>query len=246
MTAKVLGYARVSTAEQAEEGHSLAAQRERIVAYCRAHELELVEVIEDAGASAATLERPGLRRVMAGLASTRATTISTPHPRKSSAQHPPSITGIVVTRLDRLTRSLDDFRDLVRHHGLGQTWQLHAIGEHIDTSSATGELMLHLLLSVAQWERRRIGERISEVIQHRKRSEGRSYGRVPFGYRRTAGVLEPIAEQQAILAGIRTSRSHGDSLESIASHLNSAGVRGSRGGSWTATSVRRALNALAA
>jgi DNA invertase Pin-like site-specific DNA recombinase len=64
---RVIGYARVSTEEQAAGGFSLEAQEAKIRGYCGAYDLELVEIISDPGASARTLDRPGMARVLAEL-----------------------------------------------------------------------------------------------------------------------------------------------------------------------------------
>src|SRR5438309_2355161 len=64
---RVIGYVRVSTDEQASHGVSLAAQAEKVRAYCALYDLELVELIDDPGASAKTLDRPGLARALAAL-----------------------------------------------------------------------------------------------------------------------------------------------------------------------------------
>ena len=61
---QALGYARVSTDEQAREGVSLDAQQSRIRAYCEAKELELVDMLTDDGISGKTLERPALRELL--------------------------------------------------------------------------------------------------------------------------------------------------------------------------------------
>ena len=64
---KAIGYIRVSTSEQAAEGVSLAAQEAKIRAYCELNDLELVELISDAGLSAKTTNRAGLIRAMTAL-----------------------------------------------------------------------------------------------------------------------------------------------------------------------------------
>ena len=53
-TKTAIGYVRVSTEEQATSGVSLAAQAAKVRAYCALYDLDLVELIEDAGASAKT------------------------------------------------------------------------------------------------------------------------------------------------------------------------------------------------
>ena len=61
---KVLGYVRVSTEEQAEIGVSLEAQQAKLTAYASLYDLELVEVVVDAGVSAKSFHRPGLQRAL--------------------------------------------------------------------------------------------------------------------------------------------------------------------------------------
>src|SRR5688500_8100049 len=82
---RLVGYVRVSTGEQAREGHSLAAQRERIETWGRLHDVPIVAIVEDAGVSATTLDRPGLQRALAMIKAGEAD-------------------GLIVTKLDRLTR----------------------------------------------------------------------------------------------------------------------------------------------
>ena len=64
---RVLAYVRVSTEMQADGGHSLEAQRSKVAAWCALHDAELVAVFEDAGLSAATLDRPALAAALAEL-----------------------------------------------------------------------------------------------------------------------------------------------------------------------------------
>ena len=59
-----IGYVRVSTEDQAKEGVSLDNQKSKILAYCQLKDLNLAEIIEDAGISAKNLKRPGVQRVL--------------------------------------------------------------------------------------------------------------------------------------------------------------------------------------
>jgi site-specific DNA recombinase len=61
---RTVAYLRVSTEKQADHGVSLDAQRAKVSAYAALYDLELVEIVVDAGASAKTLERGGLRRAL--------------------------------------------------------------------------------------------------------------------------------------------------------------------------------------
>src|SRR4051794_22694194 len=90
---RVVGYVRVSTDQQAQEGVSLDAQRSRLKAYCVSQDLQLVDIITDDGFSAKSLERPGLRAALGMLTAGKAE-------------------GIVVAKLDRITRSVKDLGHL--------------------------------------------------------------------------------------------------------------------------------------
>ncbi|MBY0275907.1 recombinase family protein [Candidatus Binatia bacterium] len=146
-TSRLLAYARVSTDEQATTGVSLSAQRERIESYVRLYGGELIDVVVDAGVSAKTLRRPGLERLLQQLDEGEAD-------------------GVVVAKLDRLTRSVRDLGDLVEKYFAEGRFVLLSVGEQIDTRSAGGRLVLNLLASVSQWERETIGERTKVALQH--------------------------------------------------------------------------------
>ena len=136
---KVILYCRVSTREQADSGISLDAQRAKLTAYADLYDLDVVEVVEDAGESAKSLKRPGLQRALDML-------------RSGSAE------GLAVVKLDRLTRSIGDWQTLIDDH-FGDRSQLFSVADSIDTRTAAGRMVLNILLSVAQWEREAIGER---------------------------------------------------------------------------------------
>ncbi len=69
---RTVAYIRVSTDKQAEHGISLDAQRAKISAYAKLYDLDLVDVIIDAGVSAKTLARPGLTRALTMLEQSQA------------------------------------------------------------------------------------------------------------------------------------------------------------------------------
>ena len=63
-TKTAIGYVRVSTQEQATEGVSLDAQRDRLRAYCKLHAIKLIDIKADEGISGGTLERPALQAAL--------------------------------------------------------------------------------------------------------------------------------------------------------------------------------------
>ncbi|MBK6462972.1 MAG: recombinase family protein [Myxococcales bacterium] len=224
---KVIGYTRVSTEGQADGGVSLEAQREKLKAYAIALDLELVEIIEDAGYSAKSLKRPGLQRALEHLAEGRATCL-------------------LVTKLDRLTRSVRDLGDLVERY-FGTTFSLLSVGDAIDTRTAAGRLVLNVLTSVAQWEREATGERTREALAHLK-GEGVRLGPPALGWRRgeerdAAGRLAvvDVDEERVTVARIGELRSQGLSLRGIVARLSEEGRRTKRGGRWQPVTVMRVL-----
>lgn len=219
---KLVGYTRVSTEEQASEGVSLDAQRARLQAYAHAFGHELVELIEDAGVSAKSLKRPGLKRALKLLRSGLAD-------------------GLLVTKIDRLTRNVRDLVDLTdRYFGNGRH-VLASVAEAIDTGSAAGRMVLNLLGVIAQMEREQIGERTREALRHKK-SKGAKLGAAPMGKRRDGDAFIDDPAELAVLERARELTAQGFNLSQVARQLGVEGKRTKRGGGvWHATSVRRLL-----
>lgn len=152
----MIGYLRVSTEEQASSGLGLDAQRDTIQRYADAHGWD-IEWAEDAGLSAKSMDRPALQDALTRL-----------HPKKRA------VDGIVVARLDRLSRSVHDFSGLLRLAN-ARKWSVVAIDLGVDTSTPTGRLVANVMMSVAEWEREIIGARTSAAMQAAKR-QGRRFG----------------------------------------------------------------------
>jgi DNA invertase Pin-like site-specific DNA recombinase len=147
-TRRHYGYIRVSTKEQAESGLGLAAQETKIRAHMAAYDREIEEIVVDNGVSASTLVRPGVARLLALIAEGR-------------------VASVTIAKLDRLTRStrdLADLLDLVKKYDV----DLISVGESLDTSTASGRMVVSLLGVVAQWERETISERTKAALAERK------------------------------------------------------------------------------
>ena len=161
---RAVGYVRVSTDIQVQEGVSLDAQKLRIQAHCTAMDIKLVDILVDAGQSAKTLERPGIQVALKMLKQGKADVL-------------------IVMKLDRLTRSVKDlgFR-CETYFCEGRPWSLLSVSDSIDTRSASGKLTLNVLTPVAQWEREAIGDRVREAMQHMK-AQGVYLGAAPYGWK---------------------------------------------------------------
>lgn len=222
---RLIGYVRVSTEEQANSGLSLAEQRRQLAAYCSLYGFELVGVYEDAGVSAATLDREGLQRALAAMKTEGA--------------------GLIVSKLDRLTRRVFDAGELF--DTVFRDRQLVSVGEQLDTSTAAGRLTCNLLVSVAQWERETIGER-TRAAMRQKKAKGQSTGVAPFGYRKEnrggVSVLVPDAVEHPILDRMKKLRGEGRGWSAIAAVLNAEGLpnRTGRVGAWTPAHVYKIMN----
>tara|TARA_R110002033_G_scaffold80395_1_gene131518 strand:+ start:45 stop:641 length:597 start_codon:yes stop_codon:yes gene_type:complete len=140
-TTKAIAYIRVSTGKQENTAHSLVAQREKIQAYASLYDLDIVDYVIETG-SAKNLNREGLDIALNKIKSGE-------------------VSAIIVTKLDRLTRSVADLGLLINEYFTDH--ELLSVSEHIDTRSAGGRLILNILTSVSQWEREAIGERTSAV-----------------------------------------------------------------------------------
>jgi site-specific DNA recombinase len=218
---RVVAYCRVSTEEQAKEGVSLAAQRMSLEKYAAALGHELVDVIEDAGISAKSLKRPGLKRVLKMLRARE-------------------VEGVLITKLDRLTRSTRDMIELIDKHFATGKSALISLGESIDTGSAMGRMILKFFATIAEWEREAIAERTREALQHKIR-QGAQLGAVPLGFKRQGDVLVVDAAEQAVLERVRLLAAGGARLSVIASMLKDEGHKTKRGGAWHITTVRKLL-----
>lgn len=203
---RTIAYLRVSTDKQADKGVSLDAQRAKVEAYAQLYELELCEVIVDAGESAKTLDRPGLQRALAML-------------KRREAD------ALLVVKLDRLTRSVRDLGQLVETHFAPGKAALLSVSEQIDTRSAAGRLVLNVLASVSQWEREAIGERTATAMQHKASQGEYTGGAAPYGFRIAADGehLEEIPEEQAVLSVARNLRASGLTFRRVAAELAARG-----------------------
>ena len=203
----MIGYIRVSTAEQGANGAGLEAQRAAIEAECLRRDWQLVRIDEDV-LSGRTLRRPGLQRALEACRSAEAD-------------------GVVVAKLDRLSRSLVDFAGLLAEARAGG-WNLVALDLGVDLSTPSGEFLANVMASAAQWERRLIGLRTKEALAV-KRAQGVRLGR-------------PATISPGLARRIRSLRTRGHTLQAICDRLNREGVPTPRGGvTWRPSSLRAVL-----
>ena len=240
-------YVRVSTLNQVERD-SLSTQESRLRAYCQANGFTVHKVYTDAGVSAKDTNRPALESLMEDC-------------RRRKIQ------AVLVTALDRITRSL---RDLIK---LVDFFQQHnvrfiSITQNIDSSSSFGRFMRDLLGLIARLEREVVAERVSGDMRHRALLGKWNGGTVPFGYttyhrraeeligqgipedeaRKIAGQrvpepkkLYPDPEEAEVLKRIFETFIQTRSIRKTTHTLNSLGIKTRNGTAWAPSSVHRIL-----
>ncbi|WP_420435960.1 recombinase family protein [Candidatus Poriferisodalis sp.] len=158
MPSRAISYARVSTAEQAESGLSVASQQAQTDAAIRARGWHFVRAVADEGVSGTTppQQRSGLRHALEMLAAAQAD-------------------ALVVSRLDRLGRDTADLLEILTC-SVREGWALVALDAPLDPASAFGECCITIMAAIAQLERRLIGERTKAALAVSK-SQGTRLGR---------------------------------------------------------------------
>lgn len=210
---QVLAYVRVSSEEQAHSRAGIEAQRATIEAEAKRRGWTIIDVIEDAGFSAKDLRRPGIRRAIEVLESGAAR-------------------ALVVSKLDRLSRSMVDFAGLMAK-AQKQSWGIVALDVAVDTTTPSGEAMANVMAAFAQFERRLIGQRTKEALAE-KRKQGVRLGR-------------PRSLPAAVVRRIEREHKQKRPLRQIAAGLNADGVPTAQGGKqWYAGTVRAVLQSRAA
>jgi DNA invertase Pin-like site-specific DNA recombinase len=203
-------YTRKSSEEGlAQDFNSLDAQREACAAYIKSQASEgwklVRERYDDGGVSGGTLERPGLKRLLADVA----------------AGH---IDIVVVYKVDRLTRSLLDFAKLVEAFDKSGT-SFVSITQSFNTTTSMGRLTLNMLLSFAQFEREVTAERIRDKIAQSKARGMWMGGTPPIGYLPDGRSLAIVEQDAAIVRHIFNRYAKLGNVRLLSMELEKSGIR---------------------
>lgn len=181
----MIGYLRVSTDEQ---DHGLDAQRDAVQREAD-HRGWNIQWVEDR-ASGKSLSRVGMGYAL--------------HLLDTGAAD-----GIVVSHLDRLSRSVLDFATVLARAEAGG-WNVVVLDLGLDLTTPQGEFTAHVLAAAAQLERRMIGLRTREALAA-ARDRGTKLGR-------------PASTPEHVVARVVRERDKGRTFQSIADGLNLDGV----------------------
>jgi site-specific DNA recombinase len=231
---KLVGYVRVSSKGQADNT-SLEDQQEKITAYCTALNHELVGLYQDIQSGGKSENRKGLQSAIADMLAGKAD-------------------GLIVVKLDRLGRRASDVLTLIDKELQPNNKALIVIDMNMDTSTATGKLVLTMLAGVAEFEKTQINERMTDGKKARSKTSDYAKGGAPkFGHKplhttnergRIERSLIVDDKEQQIIDIIRRHHKSGKSQRQIAEYLNKQGILSKQGKEWSSTTVGRVLDRL--
>jgi len=155
-------YIRVSTQDQVQHGFSLDAQQDSLENYAKALGYEIFKIYRDEGKSAKDLKRPEMMQLL----------------KDAEAK---KFSAIFIYKLDRFSRSL---KDLILTIDQLKVWGIDFISlqDKIETTSASGKLMFHIISAFAEFERNIIGDRTKFGMQE-KVKQGGFITKAPKGYK---------------------------------------------------------------
>ena len=199
-------YMRVSTEDQAREGFSLPEQKERLETFCKFKDYEIVDYYEDAGISAKTgNHRPEFERLKNDIKAKK-------------------INTIVALKLDRITRSIYDWENLMTFLDENGAY-LDCVNDEINTTSANGKMISRLLMSVSQNEIERTSER-TKIGLAGAIKQGHIPHVAPLGYKREDKRLVIDYSTRDIVVRIFDLYYNGYSYQKISNLFNSEQVLG--------------------
>lgn len=223
VTELAVSYERVSTDEQAKEGFSLEAQRDRNRAYIADQKWHFVRSYVDPGKSGKNLKRPDMQLLLKDL-------------------QQGSFNTVVVHKLDRLTRNIGDLYYLLNlfdKHNI----KLVSITENIVTSTAMGRMFVFMLGIFAQWYRENLAEEVRKGMSTRV-DNGLKIVSVPmYGYTFDEDhnlIVQP--EEAKWVKRIFDRYLEGIGSTNIAKELNDMGIRRSQGALWDQHKVMLTLH----
>lgn len=201
---RAIGYARVSTGKQEDSGAGLDAQHDSLQREAT-HRGWGLTLVTDVASGKAMGNRTELGKALRSLRDGRADIL-------------------VVTKLDRLSRSVSDFA-AVTALAAREGWAIVVLDLGVDMTTPNGKMIAQIMMALAEWERELIGLRTREALKA-VRARGTKLGR-------PSGVTPETAQL------IRVLRSSGQGWRAIAAALTTEGVPTSQGGVWHAATVRK-------
>jgi site-specific DNA recombinase len=203
----IIGYVRVSSAGQVQDGESLPRQIEKIQAYCQLKSLPAPEIIADEGLSGFKASREGFQKLISLCRSGKVQTV-------------------IVYDLSRLSRKVRDtlefIEDTIHKYGV----EFVSLQNDIDTSTPTGKAFLAISAVFNQLYRDEISFKTKEALRHKQGKSEKTGGTVPFGFTLVDGFrLIPEQDETETVKQIHQLRAQGLTLREIAQELEQKGIK---------------------
>ena len=213
-------YCRVSTEEQATEGFSIHAQKDKLTKYAIINDWDIVDYYVDDGISGKNLtERPEVTRLIEDV-------------KKGK------IKNVLIYKLDRLTRSVKDLIYLIELFDKNNC-TFNSQTEKIDTSNAVGRMFVKIIGIFAEFERENLAERVTLGYEQKTREGNYTNCNGVFGYDYIVGKgkLKLNKNEAGYVRKIYNWYLEGESMLKIAKKLKDLNVPTKRGGHWNQSTI---------
>lgn len=219
---QAIGYIRVSTDKQANEGVSLEAQEAAIREWCEANKCSLLGLFRDEGLSGSlpVEDRPGLWDALALMKKAKGC-------------------ALVVTKRDRLSRDYVE-AGLIDRECAKVKSQVIALDGADNSNTPEAMIQRGMFDLFASYERDLIRKRTRTALQHKK-ATGQVYGTTPYGFEAIEGRLVEVQQEAAVVAEIQAARTGGTTLQAICNDLNGRGIPTKTGKQWRPTTIHNLL-----
>ena len=211
-------YPRVSTEDQSRYGHSLDEQEECLKKLCDFKGYEIYKIYREEGVSAKSMNRPKFQEMIEDMKNGK-------------------INKIIVYKLDRLTRSIQDLESICKMIE-EYDCSLESVSEEINTDTATGKFFIRMTTILAQLEIERTSERTKFGLTGAAK-KGHFSGKAPIGYRKINKELVIDDIESEIVKDIFKSYINGLSVCAIAKQLNNKNALNRY---WRTTTIDRMLS----
>ena len=217
-------YMRVSTEDQARDGFSIHAQKDKLTKYALANDWNIVDYYIDDGISGKNLtERGEVTRLIEDVKSKK-------------------INNVLVYKLDRLTRSVKDLIYLIELFDR-YNCTFNSQTEKIDTSNAVGRMFVKIIGIFAEFERENLAERVTLGYEQKTKEGNYTNCNGVFGYDyiKGDGILKVNIEEANYVKNIFEWYLNGDSMIEISRKLKYLNVPTKRGGKWSQSTISSIL-----
>lgn len=217
-------YLRVSTEEQANEGFSIHAQKDKLTQYAEINDWIITDYYVDDGISGKNLiGRAEVTRLIEDVKIGK-------------------INNVLVYKLDRLTRSVKDLIYLIELFDK-YNCTFNSQTEKIDTSNAVGRMFVKIIGIFAEFERENLAERVSLGYEQKTKEGNYTNTNGVFGYDYMVGkgILEVNELERFYVKKIYEWYLQGDSMIKIANKLQDNNVSTKRGGHWNQSTIKSIL-----